>query len=136
MLPAPPGFPQLLVQWTSALQSVLTLTEERGGGEWGGLGHPTCTRAQTAFVWCAPLWSCTGSKEEPARGMEPECEAAAPHQPAFVCCLLCLQRGRRGCGWSWSFPSSPYLQLVRREWECGQPPLVSFVLQKGTARGI
>lgn len=98
VLPVPSGCPQLLVQWMSALQSVLTLTDERGRGEGG---HPSCTQRLSG------VWSCAGSKEEPARRIDPVCEVAVTHHPAFICSLLCLQRGWRSCGWSWELSLQP-----------------------------
>lgn len=131
VLPAPPGSPQLLVWWISAL-SVLTLTDEKGGGPWGSLGHPPCTHAETAFVWCAELHR----RKEPVRGMEPECKAAVPQQPAFICCLLCLQRGWRGCRWSWELSPQPISAVSEDGVGMQAATPDSFVLLEGAARGI
>lgn len=82
------------------------------------------------------VWSYTGSKEEPARGLEPACKVAVPYQPAFICCLFCLQRGWRSCGWSWELSLQPISAVDEDGVGMKAATPVSLMLQEGAARGI
>lgn len=115
--------------WSSAhlLSRLPWCSQMRRGGTQPNI--PPAHVLETAFDRSAPLWSCTGIKEEPVRGRMPLYEAAVPYQSPF-CCLLFLWRGQ--CGWEWELWAFPVAhicgELVRRELKCGQATLVSFTL--------
>lgn len=118
VLPAPPGSPQLLVWWISAL-SVLTLTDEKGGGPWGSLGQPP-SHMQKQHL--SGVLSCTGGKNL-SEGWSLNARLLYPSSLPLSAASSAFREAGEAADGAGSCPRSPYLQLVRMEWECRQPPL-------------
>lgn len=93
----------------------------------------------SASACCAPLRSCAGGEGEPVGGGEPACEAAVPHQPAFVHRPLSLWRQ----GWSLAGAGGQELSQHPRLGLAGEDGVgawaatpIAFVLREGAARRI
>lgn len=97
----------LLVPCTSAFQSVLTLTDERGGlGQRGTSYQHACQRQHLSVVLLCR--SVQGVRKSLTEGGS-LCARLLCHTSLPVCYLLSLRRG--WCGWGWELGAFPAVHI-------------------------